>query len=60
MVTLEWNADDVADAYASQFRGDEQYYEPISDRPNEIYFDAGVIDQATGYPAPSPTGPARS
>jgi glycine cleavage system aminomethyltransferase T len=50
VVTLEWNADDVADVYASQFQGEGQYYEPISDRPNEIYFDAGVLDQATGYP----------
>jgi glycine cleavage system aminomethyltransferase T len=51
VVTLEWNADDVADVYASQFRGEEQEpYEPIADRPNDIRWDPGVVDQATGYP----------
>ena len=47
VVTLEWNTDDVADVYASQFR-DEEPYEPISDRPNDIRFDPGTLDQATG------------
>lgn len=39
LVTLEWNADDVADIYASQFRGgDVEPYYNIDDRPNDIYF----------------------
>lgn len=50
VVTLEWNAEDVADVYASQFRGEAEPYEPISDRPNDIRYDPGTIDQATGYP----------
>ena len=50
VVTLEWNADDVADVYASQFRGTPEVYEPIADRPNDIRYDPGIIDQATGYP----------
>ena len=29
MVTLEWNADDVGDVYADQFRGKDKFYEPI-------------------------------
>lgn len=47
VVTLEWNTDDVADVYVSQFR-DEEPYEPISDRPNDIRWDPGTLDQATG------------
>ena len=47
VVTLEWNTEDVADVYASQFR-DEEPYEPISDRPNDIRYDPGTLDQATG------------
>jgi vanillate/3-O-methylgallate O-demethylase len=47
VVTLEWNAEDVVDVYASQFR-DEEAYEPIADRPNDIRYDPGTIDQATG------------
>lgn len=51
VVTLEWNADDVADVYASQFRGESaDPYEPISDRPNDMRYDFGVMDQATGQP----------
>ena len=51
VVTLEWNADDVADVYASQFRGEaEEPYEPIADRPNDIRYDPGIVDQSTGYP----------
>jgi len=42
LVTLEWNADDVADIYASQFRGrDVTPYENIDDRPNDVYFNIG-------------------
>jgi vanillate/3-O-methylgallate O-demethylase len=48
VVTLEWNADDIADVYASQFRGEAEPYEPISDRPNDIRYDPGTIDQSTG------------
>ncbi|MBN1319469.1 MAG: aminomethyl transferase family protein [Thermoleophilia bacterium] len=47
VVTLEWNTEDVVDVYASQFR-DEEPYEPISDRPNDIRYDPGTLDQATG------------
>jgi len=47
VVTLEWNTDDVVDVYASQFR-DEEPYEPISDRPNDIRYDPGTLDQVTG------------
>jgi len=39
MVTLEWNAEDVADIVASQYRGQEAVaYEPIDDRPSDNYF----------------------
>ncbi len=48
VVTLEWSADDVADVYASQFRGEEVTYEPIADRPNDIRYDPGTLDQTTG------------
>ena len=48
VVTLEWNADDVAEVYASQFRGEEVPYEPIADRPNDIRYDPGTLDQTTG------------
>jgi len=47
VVTLEWNTEDVVDVYASQFR-DEEPYEPISDRPNDIRYDPGTLDQTTG------------
>ena len=50
VVTLEWDADDVGDVYASQFRGNAETYEPIADRPNDIRYDPGTLDQATGYP----------
>lgn len=39
MVTLEWNADDVADIFASQFRGREvEPYESIDERPTDVYY----------------------
>lgn len=42
LVTLEWNPDDVADIYASQFRGrDTTPYESIDERPNDVYFNCG-------------------
>lgn len=40
MVTLEWNADDVGDVFASQFRGSSDYYEPI-----EYYSGASDVTQ---------------
>ena len=43
VVTLEWNADDVADVYASQFRGaDVEPYDFIEDRPNDMFYFGGV------------------
>ena len=39
MVTLEWNADDVGEIVASQYRGrDAIAYDPIDDRPSDNYF----------------------
>jgi glycine cleavage system aminomethyltransferase T len=39
LVTLEWNADDVGDIVASQYRGrDAIAYDPIDDRPSDSYF----------------------
>ena len=38
LVTLEWNADDVAEIYASQFKGhDVESYDPI-ERPSDLNF----------------------
>lgn len=40
-VTLEWNADDIADIVKSQFDGSEQPYMDITDHVNDyLYFDA--------------------
>lgn len=40
-VTLEWNADDIADIVRSQFDGSEQPYQDITDNVNDyLYFDA--------------------
>ncbi len=39
MVTLEWNADDVAEIVAAQYRGEDAIlYDPIDDRPSDSYF----------------------
>lgn len=39
VVTLEWNADDVADVYKSWLQGrDGVVYDPIDDRPVDVYF----------------------
>lgn len=39
VVTLEWNADDIADVYKSQFQGrDVIPYDPIEERPADIYY----------------------
>ncbi|WP_353987273.1 hypothetical protein [Ruicaihuangia caeni] len=38
-VTLVWNEEDLADIYASQFRGREvEPYDPIDSRPVDLYF----------------------
>lgn len=44
-VTLEWNADDVGDVFASQFR-DEVPYDHM-DRPNDMYYDNSTYFDAT-------------
>lgn len=53
VVTLEWNADDVADVYRSQFAGPEagEPYMPL-DRsgPSDVLPDAGIPDPVTGLP----------
>ena len=41
-VTLVWNEEDIADVVASKFRGrDVEPYDPIDDRPYDIYFNLG-------------------
>ena len=41
-VTLMWNEDDIADVVASKFSGrDVEPYDPIDDRPYDIYFNLG-------------------
>ena len=48
-VTLEWNADDIADIVKSQFDGSEQPYQDITDNVNDyLYFDcfAGFVPMA--------------
>lgn len=43
VVTFEWNADDIADVYASQFRGtDVEPYDFIEDRPNDLFYFGGA------------------
>jgi glycine cleavage system aminomethyltransferase T len=37
MVTLEWNAEDIGDVFASQFRDDVPYQH--MDRPNDMYYE---------------------
>lgn len=46
VVTLVWNADDVADVYASQFRPGEPY--DLMDQPHDMDFSSGTIDSDTG------------
>ena len=42
VVTLEWNADDIADVYSSQFRGtDVEPFDFIEDRPNDVFYFGG-------------------
>jgi vanillate/3-O-methylgallate O-demethylase len=41
MVTLEWNAEDITDIYASQFRDEVPY--PQMDRPNDSYWVPGPM-----------------
>lgn len=39
VATLEWNAEDIADVYASQFKGtDVEPYDFIEDRPNDMFY----------------------
>ena len=46
-VTLVWNEEDVADIYASQFRGrDVEPYASIDDRPTDNYFN---LNGRTGF-----------
>lgn len=41
IVTLVWNDEDIADVYASQFRGrDVEPFDAIDDRPVDLYFDS--------------------
>lgn len=41
VVTLEWNADDIADVYKSWLQGrNVENYDPIDDRPVDSYFNA--------------------
>lgn len=49
-VTLEWNADDIADVFRSQFDGSERPYQDFTDNVNDyLYFDAyaGTVPMAT-------------
>lgn len=48
VVTLEWNAEDVADVFVSQFR-DGPVYDPI-DAPNDMAWDGGTLDDESGTP----------
>ena len=52
VVTLEWNADDIADVHASQYRGlDEEPYMPLDlTGPSDVMYDSGTPDPATGLP----------
>ncbi|MGH1554665.1 hypothetical protein ACRAWF_30340 [Streptomyces sp. L7] len=52
VVTLEWNADDIAEIHASQLRGlTEEPYMPIDlTGPSDNMEDVGVPDPATGLP----------
>jgi len=53
VVTLEWNADDIADVYRSQFSGLEtgEPCMPLDlSGPSDVLPDAGIPDPATGFP----------
>jgi vanillate/3-O-methylgallate O-demethylase len=52
VVTLEWNADDIADVHASQYRGlGEEPYMPLDlTGPSDVTSDTGTPDPATGRP----------
>lgn len=40
VVTLEWNAEDIADIYRSQFEGEDvEPYDLIEERPNDVYLE---------------------
>lgn len=43
LVTLEWNADDLGEIYASQFRGrDVEPYDSIDERPVDVFFNPRI------------------
>ncbi|OJX67999.1 MAG: hypothetical protein BGO95_06520 [Micrococcales bacterium 73-13] len=46
VVTLEWDGEDIADVWASQYREGPVYDQ--FDRPAEIQFDSGTFDERTG------------
>jgi glycine cleavage system aminomethyltransferase T len=53
VVTLEWNADDIADVYRSQFAGPAagEPYMPLDlAGPSDVLPDAGIPDRVTGLP----------
>lgn len=52
VVTLEWNAEDIADVHASQYRGlGEEPYMPLDlTGPSDVMYDSGTPDPATGRP----------
>jgi glycine cleavage system aminomethyltransferase T len=53
VVTLEWNADDIADVYRSQFAGPDagEPYMPLNlAGPSDVLPDAGIPDPVTGLP----------
>jgi len=53
VVTLEWNADDIADVYRSQFAGPDagESYMPLNlAGPSDVLADAGIPDPVTGLP----------
>ncbi|WEV56211.1 aminomethyl transferase family protein [Ligilactobacillus acidipiscis] len=48
VVTLEWNADDIADVYKSQFEGrDVIPFDSIDERPVDMYYITGDSDKVT-------------
>lgn len=44
LVTLEWNADDLGEIFASQFRGqDVEPFDTMDDRPMDMYYNGGFF-----------------
>ncbi len=48
MVSLEWNAEDIAKVFASQFDGSAEPYSPM-DRPNDFYYPSQDPYVGTAY-----------